>query len=171
MAVQSLEVTFGDVTVRCNTIDEAIRLARELGAQSQPSTIAAPPKIEPRRVPAASSAAAVIPLPLPVSRSWSIPDGLEEFCRRLTRQQFEVLRLIATAAGEVSIHRLRELMGLSHNREVSLLITSSKRIARDCGLEWSSIAQFRIQGTQHQRTSLYRAGPLLRGGVPTVGRD
>lgn len=121
------------------------------------------------QTPAAVSRTEQLPIPAPSpptsnGTGWMPSPLLARFYVGLDSQQQGAIRALAMANGsEVSFETIAAAAGIASNREVSILLGACARAAKRAGLEWSDVAQFRIQGARHERRSLYRAGPLLRG--------
>jgi hypothetical protein len=137
------------------------RRMRRANGQPKPPTpdeSPAPPSVAPRPQ-AAQAALSVVP-----AGAWTPPAELGAFYESLTDEQKAAVRTIALARGrDVSLEQVRVATGEGTRREASLLIGACRRVAERYGLDWSDIATFRIQGARHERTSIYQAGPMLRG--------
>lgn len=157
--VMLFRLTFNGHALGFESSTDAFEL---LGRILQPSsTMASPARI--RRGPTFLTAA----LDMEAARSWQAPKHLRPFLDSLRENERLVLGALATCAGELTLDQLREAADLSSTGEASVMIGRLKRLALDYDLDWSKLLTFRIVGTRKERTSIYRAGPLLTNRLPS----
>jgi len=165
------------VPIECATQGEAIALAKavaqEGAAVERRAKRSAPRSRESPDTPLPFPAAAVAPTSaVPDSRregdqggsdpSWAIPLHLLRFFQALSEDGRKAISLIAKANAEVPLEQIRATLGLPDKRAASVLLASCSRTAKENGVDWDRLLEYRLTGRGDERQSLYKPGPLLR---------
>lgn len=88
---------------------------------------------------------------------------MDAFFSKLSPGGCLALKALATQGRELRLEEIRALANLGTVRDASLMLLKCGRIAKKYGLDWGAIVSFRIVGARKERTSVYKAGPLLLG--------
>jgi hypothetical protein len=157
-------LTRDGVPIVAATAEDAIALAKAIAADTAAierrarRTGRQMPSDEPR-----SNGASGPSGPIQTTGGGGLPSRLAPFMESLKSQQRAAIRVIASARPDIGLKAICQAIGLDSTREASILLSACARMAKRAGLNWSDVVEFRISGTRENRTSIYKAGPLLRG--------